>query len=97
MSTRYKGVGTLQLNCGIDLPRSLMTVAADAHHEDTNGGVRLKLMDSLPGGCSMQIVLTAEAAANLASELYTLARNAAAKGDATEEAEHRAPWVAMTA
>src|SRR5262245_42058526 len=85
MITRHHGTGTLQLNRGIDLPPSVMSVAADAHDDGPQRGVKLVMKDSLPGGCAMQIVLTAEAAADLAGEIQRLARAANAKGEQASE------------
>ena len=76
MTAQYKGLGKLCLHRGVDLTSSVMVAAAFAYDHHAIHGVRLVTTDPLPGGCSVEIVLSPDAAAGLAAQLHSLAHAA---------------------
>jgi hypothetical protein len=76
MTATYKGLGKLRLQRGMDVTSSVMSVTAFSYEGRSMHGVRLVTTDPLPGGCCVEIVLSPDAAASLASQLHTLARAA---------------------
>ncbi len=98
MIAQYKGLGKLCLHRGMDLTSSVMVTAAFAYDDRAMHGVRLVTTDPLPGGCSVEIVLSPDAAAGLAAQLHSLAHAARFKEmHASAAAGPGAPLRLMTA
>jgi hypothetical protein len=87
MNTISKGLGTVCLHRGIDLTSSVLNVAAYPLDDGVSHTVRLVTTDPQPGGCQVDVILSAEAAANLASAIYTLSRSAIMKRGHEEDAD----------
>src|SRR5436190_16113745 len=98
MITRYQGLGKVRLHHGLDLATSVMSVASFAYDDPFRHGVRLVTMDPLPGGCSVDIILSPASAERLARDLHSLAQAAKLKEDeSATDPEKGAPLLMMTA
>lgn len=99
MKTKYHGMGVLQLNHGIDMPRSTMTISAETCWSDAKRGVRLTVKDPLPGGCAMMVMLSPAEAHDLAMEILALSEGPASTARETTASEYPSDttWLAMTA
>jgi hypothetical protein len=98
MITKYDGLGKVRLHHGHDLTTGIMSVATFAYDDPARHGVRLVTTDPLPGGCSVEIILSSASAERLARDLHSLAQAAKLKEDeSSRDPEKQAPLLMMTA
>ncbi len=81
----------MRLNDGLEIVSTYMgatVCAVDGWHQHD---VKIVVADNRPGGCTMDIQLSAEDAANFASAIYSLAKMAMIKTDRDAAGEHPEP------
>lgn len=84
------GHGTLRRNGGVTELRMLGATACAVQEQGT-ALVRMVMIEKLPGGCKMELKLTAEDAARFASTIYELARTAIIRNERDAASTHETP------
>lgn len=83
------GHGTLRMNGGA-VARGIVSAGAHAANELDHHMVSLVMKESFLGGCELEVKLSAEDAASLASTIYHLAKQAMIKNESEMPAENTA-------
>jgi hypothetical protein len=83
------GYGTLRMNGGA-VARGTVSAAAVAAEDRDRHMVRLVMRESFLGGCELDVNLSAEEAANFASTLYALAKQAMIQNEPASSAAQTA-------
>jgi hypothetical protein len=79
MNNLVTAPGALRSNGGEVMTRSTMSLAAHAHENGATSGVRIVMMDMLPGGSEMEVTFDPEQAATFADTLRDVAESMIAR------------------
>lgn len=79
MNNLMTAPGALRSSGGEVMTRSTMSLTAHAHENGTTTGVRIVMVDTLPGGSEMEVTFDPQQAATFADTLRDVAQSMMAK------------------